>query len=334
MNTKNIYIYVFYIVLYSMYYYISNIIWVIELSVYIIIYFLIFYLLYITWKKIRNSIPMLFTDFIYYFLYKLSIFIIVLLSLLWSFSYYYNEISPAPMPEYTISNWTKTIVFQAMSHIWTKEFYQNIKNNIKENKTNWFVYFFEWVKPGSEESTKKFNQALKVNFNDKLYKNFSKLYWISNQDNRDFFGLVNSLDFNVDLNMDEIVALYEKKTTNKKIKKEIIPLDITEDITNTLLSLNERQLKILVYINKSILNFIVGSPKLQKTLTDNVTDKDLFDVILNERNKNLSNEIINSKYNNIYITYWLLHFKWVLELLQDNDSNWKIIKQINYYPIK
>jgi hypothetical protein len=34
------------------------------------------------------------------------------------------------------------------------------------------------------------------------------------------------------------------------------------------------------------------------------------------------------------MTYWLLHFKWILELLQKNDPNWKIIKTKYLYPIK
>ena len=72
----------------------------------------------------------------------------------------------------------------------------------------------------------------------------------------------------------------------------------------------------------------------QTFLTNNFTNKDLFDVILGERNNVLSNEIIKSEYNNIYITYWLLHFDWVFKILQDNDPKWQIISVNNLYPIK
>jgi hypothetical protein len=34
------------------------------------------------------------------------------------------------------------------------------------------------------------------------------------------------------------------------------------------------------------------------------------------------------------MTYWLLHFKWVLELLKEKDSKWEIISTSNLYPIK
>lgn len=280
--------------------------------------------------------PILFPDFVLYFLNRISIIIILIVWIIWIFTYYYNEISPAPMPEITISNWKKTVIFQAMSHIWTKNFYDSIIKNIIKNKNNWYVYFFEWVRPWTEENTQKFDKALWIKFDKTLYENFSKLYWVINQKNEDFLWLVNNLDFNVDLNLDEIIKQYEINIewSNKKTTKNQIPIDVTEQITEILLSLNDRQLKILVYINKSILNFIIKSTWFQELLTDNFTNKELFDVILNKRNSILSSSILNSKYNNIYVTYWLLHFKWVLELLQQSDDNWKIVWENYYYPIK
>jgi hypothetical protein len=38
------------------------------------------------------------------------------------------------MPEFTITNGDKTIVFQSMSHIGTQKFYDTVGNNIKEKK--------------------------------------------------------------------------------------------------------------------------------------------------------------------------------------------------------
>jgi hypothetical protein len=38
------------------------------------------------------------------------------------------------MPEITITNGEKIIVFQAMSHIGTQDFYNTIKENIREKK--------------------------------------------------------------------------------------------------------------------------------------------------------------------------------------------------------
>jgi len=241
------------------------------------------------------------------------------------------------MPEYTISNWEKTVKFQAMSHIWTQSFYDNVRLNLKKYKEDNWVYFFEWVKPWTKENLDKFNNAIWIKFDKDLYKNFSKLYWVVNQDNQYFMWLVNNNDFNVDINMDQIVELYEKKLNSKENNKKYknkLPVDANKVIIETLSQLNNKELKILVYINQAILNFIIWSDNTQTFLTENFANKDLFEVILWERNKVIANSIINSEYNKIYMTYWLLHFKWVLKLLQKNDKRWKIIWTKNLYPIK
>ena len=336
MTKKQIFIYIFYTIFLLTIFYISWIIWILETLLSLIIYFLFFYFFHVLIKKLRKKEYMNFYDFFNYFLYRVSIFIIIVTSFLWSFSFYQNEISPAPMPEITISNWEKIVVFQAMSHIWTITFYNTIKQNLIEHKNKWYVYFFEWVQGWSDENTEKFNKALWIKFDEKLYENFSKLYWVVNQDNNMFLELVNNLDFNVDLNLDEIIELYEselEKWKDSEIKNEI-PLDVNAQIIETLSSLNDKQLKVLRYINKSILNFIIKSEGLQNVLTNNFTNVVLFDVILNKRNDVLAQEIIISEYNKIYLTYWLLHFKGVLKLLQENDSKWEIIWENLFYPIK
>lgn len=336
MSKKTIFIYIFYTFFSLIIFYISWIVWILEFILSIILYFLFFYFFHTLIRKLRKKEYMNFYDFLSYFLYRVSFFLIIVFWILWGFSYYENELYPASMPEITISNWSKTVVFQAMSHIWTNTFYEKIKQNLTEYKKNWFVYFFEWVKGWSEENTEKFNKALWIKFDADLYKNFSKLYWVVNQDNNLFLWLVNNLDFNVDLNLDEIIGLYEKqldKWEKGEVKNEI-PLDVNKQIVETLATLNDKQLELLRYVNKSILNFIIKSDWLQKLLTDNFTNAVLFDVILNKRNDVLSNEIINSKYNKIYLTYWLLHFNWVFKLLQKNDSNWRIVWKKLFYPIK
>ena len=300
------------------------------------IYTLFFYLIHYIWVRMNKTIVIPFPQFMNYFLWKASLFILFIILLILWLSYLSNSIFPATMPEYTITNWVKTVKFQAMSHIATQKFYNNVKSNLIKYKKEWWVYFYEWVKPGTKENTEKFNNAIWVKFDKNLYANFSKLYWVTNQDNREFLWLVNNLDFNVDINIDEIVKLYEQKILTKKSTeyKNKVPLDVNKVIIETLSNLNEKEVKILVYINQAILNFIISNDTTKNFLTDKFSNKDLFDVILWERNKVIVNAIDKSKYKKIYMTYWLLHFKWVLKLLQEKDSKWKIISTSNLYPIK
>jgi len=338
MNKKTIFNIIFSLIFLWTIYYISWIIWVLSSILTFIFYCFIAFLIYFFWKKLRKKEYLSFDKFINYFLFRVLIWIYISIFIIAWLAYYSNEKNPAPMPTYTITNWEKTVIFQAMSHIWSKKFYEKIKQDLIEAKKQWYVYFYEWVKDWTVENKEKFNKAIWIKFDKDLYENFSKLYWVIQQDNSIYLNLVNNLDYNVDLTIDEIIQYYEElwnKIENKESilqNKEVI--DVNWEIIKTLSKLNEKELKILRYVNKAMLNFLIWNEKIQTTLTNNFTNKNLFTIILDKRNEKIANEIINSKNNKIYITYWLLHFKWVFELLQKNDKNWKIIKTNYLYPIQ
>ena len=63
--------------------------------------------------------------------------------------------------------------------------------------------------------------------------------------------------------------LYEDKIKDIPLQEKPEAIDINTEIINTLAQLNDRQLKVLVYINQSILNFIVSSDNLQDFIKDN-----------------------------------------------------------------
>ena len=334
MINKNIYTSIILFIFTIILYYLNWFIWVLEFILSLCLYTIFFYYLNIIWSKIRKKEAISSYNFIKIFLYKITNILLILTLFIGWLSYISNEIYPAKMPEYTISNWDKEVKFQAMSHIWSENFYKEVQDNIKNYKKNWWVYFYEWVKPWTNENLQKFNQAIWIKFDKNLYKNFSKLYWLTFQDNSIFLWLVNNKDFNVDISLDQIMKLYKNKTNSIKTLSNTPPIEASKEIIKTLSQLNERELHILIYINQAILNFIIWSNNTQEFLNNNFTNKKLFEVILDERNKVVANEIINTQYKKIYMTYWLLHFKWILELLQKNDPNWKIIKTKYLYPIK
>ncbi len=334
MKNKTIITWILIIIILLWVFYINWIIWILEFILSISFYTIIFYFFHVIWAKIRKKEYMYSLDYIKLFLYRISILILVLIFIIWSLSYISNELYPAKMPEYTISNWDKEVKFQAMSHIWSTNFYKKVQNNIKTYKENWWVYFYEWVKPWTKENHNDFNKAIWITFDKDLYKNFSRLYWLTFQDNSLFLWLVNDKDYNVDIWLDQIMKLYNNKSKSTENTNKQPPIEASKEIIKTLSRLNEKELKILVYINQATLNFIIWSNETQEFLNNNFTNEKLFEVILDERNKVVANEIINTEYKKIYMTYWLLHFKWILELLQKNDPNWKIIETKYLYPIK
>lgn len=327
------------IILFSIYlcaiFYIQGLLGVLTNVLLLLCYLFITFFFYIAWKFIKRSQPLIFPDYARKFFVSAVNILSLLCIIVGGFLYYNNEVDPKVMKEYTLSNWEKTLKFQTMIHIAHPSFYEEVKNNLEKAKEDGAVYYFEWVKPGTKENQEKFNKALGVEFNPDLYKNMSKVYGVVAQDNHMFLGLVNDKDFNVDISLDEIVEEYEKLQSGATQQKYIQPpVDISSQIVEELAGRSERELQLITYINQGLLNFISKSPEIQETIANNFANQKLFHVILDHRNEVVAEEILQSEHKYIYATYWELHFKWILDILQKEDPKWKIIETKDLFPIK
>lgn len=270
-------------------------------------------------------------EFLVWFLYRVSIAMLFVFIIIWSFAYYQNDLNPAEVPLYSLSNGSKEVRFQGMSHIGSKSFYEGVKKDIEIWKNDGFILFYEWVKPWTEENLEAFNEAIWIDFNPNLYENFSKLYWVQHQKNPEFLWITNDKDYNIDLDINTIMSIYRNKTwkneNNLKNTKrwEMQVADVWKDIIDQLSGLSERELSLMRYINKSVLNFIVKNEDFRDMMLEKFGNQDLFSVILDERNEYLVQNILASEASNIFVIYWLMHFEWVLEILQEKDPNWDII---------
>jgi len=333
MTKKSLFSWIFYAFLTFVSFYFSGFIGIISLIISLLLYAHIFYVLHLVWKKIRRLPHTFYKDFLLRFFSRLAFLLTLIFLLFWGFCYYENEINPAVMPFYTLTDGEKTIYFQTMIHIGREDFYKEIEKNIREKKEDGAVLFYEGVKAWTKENMEKFDSALGVEFSRDLYENFSKLYGVTFQDNENFLGIVNNYDFNIDLSIDEIMTLYEEevKNTQENIPEEVI--DVNELLVDELAKINDRQLKVLVYINQAIMNTMIKNEDIQKNLLDSFWNTALFEVILHKRNALLAESIEKSKNEKIFITYGLLHFKWVLKLLQEKNPAW-YIKEVQYlYPL-
>lgn len=316
----------------------SGIVGVLKTMVSLCYYLILFYILHIIWKKIREKKVQVFAEYSESFLYKVTIFLSIILVLIWSFAYYYNEINPASVPQYMISNGEKKVVFQWMSHIASQDFYDSVKKELTLKKEEGYVYYYEQVLPGTPENMEKFNKEIGIKVNKDLYKNLSKLYWVVPQDNSMYINIWKTKDYNIDMSIDEIMKIYNKKNKNNEekwgIQEEKKILNIDKELINKLDSLHARELKLLQYINKAFINAILWSEKMQYLMVSSLKNRSLGEVILGGRNKLLANKIISSADNKIFITYGALHFEGVLDILKKSDMNWKITQVKNFYPMK
>lgn len=249
----------------------------------------------------------------------------LIFGLIASYAYYQNDIAPATMPRYTLTNGEKILVFQGMSHIGTENFYKQVADTISKHKKEGFVLFYEWVRPGSEENTTRFNELLWVQFDADLYENFSKLYGLTHQDNTLFLWLENDKDYNIDLSLDTIVEIYNQRFPDATPPQREV-LQASQEITKVLTSLNDRQLAILVYLNQAIVSTIIKSEWLRESLLEVSGNANVFEVILEDRNMFLVDAIEQSDEEKIIVIYGLMHFRWVYEELKRRDPKWTIQK--------
>lgn len=329
---KNLFSYIFYLFLTGILTYIWGPQAGIELWWILLLYSSILYIFSYIWKYIRKKDTPKFIHFFNMFLLKSSFWLCIGICLFWGFMLVQNELNPAKLPLYTLTNGQKVVYFQTMSHIGSQRFYTQVQNNIIAAKKDGAVLFFEWVRPGTKENQEAFNNALWMKFDAELYNNFSRLYGVVAQDNDMFLKRENEKDYNIDLSLDEVMDLYHKKNPPNQAQTHTLPqsADLNVYISQTLWALSEKQLSLLQYMNQSLLNFIIKHESLRENILENFWNPDIFSVILDERNKNLVNEILQSPENKIFILYGLMHFSWVLQLLQDQDSQWKIIKREDY----
>ncbi len=339
MTNRQILSYTFLVLFWIGLLYISWFTSVLRMILSILIYALTTFCIYIFWKKFRKKKALWFTQYLILFWEKVWNILFLFVLLLSAFAWYQNKISPAQMPLYILTDWKKEVYFQSMVHIGSSQFYQKVAEDIKIAKQNGFVYFFEWVRPWTKENEEKFNQAMGIKFNKELYKSFWKLYGLTFQDNSQFLWLVNNYDFNVDLSLDEIMTYYEQEKEKSKEGEnpKWLPSqveDINTIVVQELSQLNDKELSLLVYMNKSLLNFLIKNDILKEKILDEFGNPYLFEVILHKRNELIAQKIETSQYNKIFITYGLLHFEGVFDILKKQNPNWKIVKVEPKFPIQ
>ncbi len=281
--------------------------------------------------KVKNKYDYL--KFLYKNFYKISIVFLIIYFLLFNFIWYQIYYNPPKIPQYILTNWDKKVIFQTMSHIWSSWFYREISEVLNKYRDNWYVFFYEWVRPWSKENHDKFNKLIWFNFSWETYTYLSKLYWLVNQNNSLFLWNFQSLNKNVDISMDDIIKYYEER--GWKYENEIVKIQDIENQTNNLInSLNSVQLFFIQNVNKSIFSMFMKNQKLQNIVQNNFTNKDIFSIILDKRNEIIANEIINWEEKNIFVMYWMLHYNWVFDLLKKSDSKWRVENIIYFNPLK
>ena len=140
---REIFTLVFWIFLLGLAFSISGIVGVLLTLFSFFIYAFFGYAITIVWRLVWKKPFLLPHQFLLYFAHRIAVLFTAVTIVLGSFCYYQNEINPAYLPRYTITNGKKTVVFQTMAHIATDRFYTQVQSNIKAAKKSGYVLFFE-----------------------------------------------------------------------------------------------------------------------------------------------------------------------------------------------
>ena len=196
----------------------------------------------------------------------------------------------------TMSNGDKEIYFYEMAHSGRIEFYEKVRANIKKNKADSAILFYEVMKGTSLLSLTDSLKLIKIDGGLGTAESYTQIFReelgldLIGQDNNSFLNIINSKDSNVDISAKNFVDIYEQKFGTIK--------------------LSELELK-----NKKI-------------DTSLVNDKNINEIIMDYRTDYLAKAITAAKDKKIIVLYGAAHKDLLLQDLQKSDAKWKIISKV------
>lgn len=243
----------------------------------------------------------------------------------------YQHIVPGVISDITLTRSGQQIVFLEMSHIASPDFYTSKKSTLESLSASGYTILFEWVKPGTPENEKIFNQSLGFDLSPTLYRTIADLIWLQSQDNAFLFSSISTGSLvSVDLSIDEIVTLMG---TGSQIQAPTEVVNIESEIIKATGLLTPQERQFAGWVARGLLSWSLKQSDDIDRLLVSWPQSRLFETIIDRRNDAIVAYVQEHPTENIAIIYGALHFNWVYESLQRLDPTWTItgIDSINPY---
>ncbi len=214
-------------------------------------------------------------------------------------------------------------------HIASPGFYTDIRSNMQRLVGQDYVFFYEWVRPGTTENLEKLGTLMGTEVSPEMYDTLGKMAWLVPQTEEAFTDILPST--NVDISTDDIVNIAKRENIS-------VPTQTQTDLFNKLETyyphMNPTQKYVSQVLSRAAMNILLRVYERPDMVAQIESQIPVFSVILGERNKNIANTIEATPSQKIYIHYGAMHYAGVLALLQAKDPRWKEIARTEFVVIR
>ncbi len=243
-----------------------------------------------------------------------------------------NATRPLAVPRVTLTDGEREVVFQGMIHIGSAPYYQAVAFDMTQAADLGYVLFFEGVRAGAPENVQRMNEILGtngVNLNQ-VYDAFAQQCGLHFQN--EYFGVFyddmasNPDQFvNADVSVDDMMAEWDRllqehpewsaAQINERPEEEVD--NQLDGMMGRLNSLTPGQQRLTQLACQTVLNVNLGQLGGEKPPFNE-------NVVVDFRNRNLAEMIMQHPAERLYITYGYDHFRGVYKLLTEANPNWRI----------
>lgn len=260
------------------------------------------------------------------------------ISILSAFPVYYlasiTQFNPVLIPQITMTNGQKTIIFQGMQHVATEGFYKSVVYDLENSLSQDYVFLYEGVKPSTPEIDKWFETL--ITGGESLvdsYELMGSICGLKFQNNY-FMRLQKDMLTNptvyviADVDTRELKQEYERlvetdtefaRTISERQKPQQDQSTVVEELIERLRNGSTSQKQMAGILCRGIMTLVLTKKSSSEA------DQQLDKLILNFRNKKLYESITTQSENKIYVMYGFEHFKGTYQLLKAEDPRWQIM---------
>lgn len=242
------------------------------------------------------------------------------------------NVRPLTVPKVVLTNGDKTIVLQGMIHIGSEGFYKSIAYDVERAIADGYHIRYEGVKPSPGEGDEFLSAYMGGGQMNDHYKSIAGICGLTFQ--VDYFGLleqhakkspeqvietdVSSLQLKQEY--ERLLAVDPQFAASEDLK--LRPKATAEDTAGSIASMmkwlhgiSPDQQKVVAVLARGFLNY---------HFSHHERGSEKEKLILYYRNRYLAGQILADKSDKIYVLYGAAHLPGVIELIRQDDPNWKV----------